>query len=332
MRRLSAMMVSAGFAASELGNTELSQIHRFGMSWLRPKPVDHGPVRIVAHAAGADGVRGALHGPDIRGADRLPDRRHVLDGVGVDGAFVGAVLELDARLGHAERVHLVRQAQGVAVLRQAFAVDPQPGHVVVAGDRVHQRLPPQAAGARHAVGPGHRHHAQALHQVAGGERRVRRAHRILRDQGRGVALVAPHLRLERAPDLRRHVRHVVAADLAAAVRQAEVQQQARRFHRTGAQEHRPAALPVVHAVMPVDDRGHAAGRVPLDTMDGAARADLRAGRHRLRQVGHVHAGLGADAAALMAVAAIQAGMAQGAVRLLHRPGQHGRRGVAMADA
>ena len=126
--------------------------------------------------------------------------------------------------------------------------------------------------------------------------------------------------------------HVVAPDLAARVRQPRMQQQPGRLDRAGAQEHGGAALPAVLAPGAIDHRRDPPGAVPLEAVHAALRPDLRARGHGLRQVGHVHAGLGADAAALVAVAAVDAGMARPVAGLLEIPRHHRDRPVADAHA
>ena len=153
--------------------------------------------------------------------------------------------------------------------------------------------------------------AEALHQIAAGEIGLCRTHEILGDERGGIAPVAAHLLGEAPPDLACHMGHVIAADLARPVAHPGMKQQARRLDRTRAKNHGPAALPLVRFTFAVDHGGHPAGRVALEAVDETRRPDLRARRDRAGQVGHVHARLGAVAAALMAGAAADASLSRG---------------------
>ena len=94
---------------------ELSLIQRLGISWRAAPGVDDGGCGVGAHAAGADGVGGAVEGPDVGGPGGLPDGAHLLVGVGDHALFVFAVGEVDARLGQAAAVEFVGEFEEVVV-------------------------------------------------------------------------------------------------------------------------------------------------------------------------------------------------------------------------
>ena len=111
-----------------------------------------------------------------------------------------------------------------------------------------------------------------------------------------------------------------------------MQQQAGRLDGAGAQEQGAAALLAVHAgLVAIDHRRDLAGQVALDAVHEARRADLGAVNDGLRQVRDVHAGLRPDPAALVAVAAVDAGLADCAVGLGGIAGQQGGRGGGSPD-
>ncbi|GJD59540.1 hypothetical protein IFDJLNFL_5469 [Methylobacterium dankookense] len=125
--------------------------------------------------------------------------------------------------------------------------------------------------------------------------------------------------------------HIIAPDLARPVGEAEIEQEPRRLDGARAEIDRAAALPPVEAAAAVDHGRDAARAIPLQPVHHALRPDLGAVAHGVGQVGHVHAGLGAGAAALVAIAASDAGRAGRTVLLLEIPRDHRRGRVGGAD-
>jgi hypothetical protein len=111
-----------------------------------------------------------------------------------------------------------------------------------------------------------------------------------------------------------------------------VQQQARGLDAARAEEQRRRALPVLDAVVDVDDGRDLAALVDVDAGHRRVRPDLGSVRDRARQVGDVHADLGAVAAALVAAAAADTGVPQAGVLLVVVVRDQGLGGVRRADA
>ena len=111
------------------------------------------------------------------------------------------------------------------------------------------------------------------------------------------------------------MRHEIAPDLPAGIGKAEVQQQPRCFHAARAQEHGVAALTQALATAIVDHRRHMSAAVALQIDHPAFRAHLGTMRHGERQPARIRAGLGGDAATLVAGAAIDARLPDAPLRL-----------------
>ena len=99
------------------------------------------------------------------------------------------------------------------------------------------------------------------------------------------------------------------------------------------QKDRLAALPAIDTVRSVDRGDDSAARVALETVHDGFRPDLGAATDRVRQVGDVHARLGADPATLVTISAIDAGGSHGRARLreIARHDGDGSIGRAHAD-
>jgi hypothetical protein len=110
-----------------------------------------------------------------------------------------------------------------------------------------------------------------------------------------------------------------------------MQQQARRFDRSGAEVDGAAALLYVRAFMPIDDGRDTSLRVALEPVDEAVGANLGTGGQRLGDKRDVEAGLRAEDTALMAESAPHARLALGVARLRVALGDGGDRSLARLD-
>ena len=111
-----------------------------------------------------------------------------------------------------------------------------------------------------------------------------------------------------------------------------MQQQPRRLDGAGAEEDRAAALATLRPGVLIDHPGDPPVRAGLQAVDEGIGPDLGPAGERERQVGHVHRGLGAVAAALVAIAAVDAGVAQRTALGREIARDHGGRRVGPADA
>jgi len=105
------------------------------------------------------------------------------------------------------------------------------------------------------------------------------------------------------------VGHEVAADLSGGVGDVPEEELAWGFDGTGAEEDSVAMLAVLLVIAGVEYGGDVAGGVAFDAGDEGAVADLCSGGEGCGEVSDVHAGLGTVAAALVTVAAMDAGLA-----------------------
>ena len=104
-------MVSDGFTPPVVGNSEPSQIQRFGMSQLRPSALTTLVLRVRAHAAGAHQMAGVVVGPQVAPARRLQHLAHEPHRMALQPLVVVRVGERDARNAQSVLVEFRRRAR-----------------------------------------------------------------------------------------------------------------------------------------------------------------------------------------------------------------------------
>ena len=158
-------------ADQQIGNVETAAVG-----------IDHRGVAVCSHPARTDRMGGAVDGKDVTGPRRGPDLGERAPGVAVDRAFVGPIAEVDARLAVAEGVDLVSKRQAIIGMRQAFAVDPDPRHPIVAPQDALEPLAPHASAARQPGGEGDGQYAKTLNQIATCAVRIAGPHHVFADE------------------------------------------------------------------------------------------------------------------------------------------------------
>ena len=154
VRQAIAWMVSDGLTPPTVGNTEPSQIHRFGMSQERQSALTtlvagSSPMRAVPFRWQVSSVSSQISSR-AGGFERLA---HEAERMRDQPLVVVAVRIGDARHRQAVLILLVGERHAIALLRQAFADDLEPDLMIVLLHLLEQRFAPQAALARLRSGP-----------------------------------------------------------------------------------------------------------------------------------------------------------------------------------
>ena len=147
-------MVSEGFTPPTVGNTEPSQIQRFGISQLRQSASTTLLFRVAAHPRRSVEMAGIIIlRPKVPGIGGSQGPGHEFEGV-IDQPLVVVAPGIgDAGNPQTVLIDLVSKGDAIGFLRQHLADDLETDHVVVVFHFSHQARAPEAVRAHLRIGP-----------------------------------------------------------------------------------------------------------------------------------------------------------------------------------